>query len=378
MKKILILLFAIAVIFNACKSKTEFVINGKVTNFGENQKVYLFVGDSLGQMKPIDSTFLDEDQKFTLKAKSIYPDFYQLIIGQKSYMVVAQNGNEIDFNADLSNAGGSYEVKGSNEGEQLTAYNKITSDFSMKTGQLAETYSRLITENQSNKDAIIAEFNVKSQEFSIPFMKQSIDFVKANDKTLTAFYAANIMLGMDAGNYEKDLITYSRTALASFPKNKAVQSFAKQMEVAAKVAIGQPAPEIIALTPEGKPLKLSDFKGKFVLLDFWASWCAPCRQENPNLVNQYNLFKDKNFTVFGFSLDENQASWVKAIEGDNLTWSHVSELKQWESPTAKMYNVNAIPASFIINPEGMIIAKNLRGKALNEFLTQVLVTNKIR
>lgn len=371
MKKILVLFFVV-ISFFACKSKTEFVIKGEIVNAGETKKVFLFGADSLGQMRPIDSTFLDEDQKFKIKAKSKDLDFYQLVIGQKSFMVVAQNGNEISFKADLSNSGGSYEVSGSTEAQQLTVYNKITSDFSIKTGQLAEQYSKMITQDQSNKDAIIAEFTLKSQEYAAPFLKQSTDFIKANDNTLTAFYAANIMLGMDATNYENDLISYSKIALSNFPNHKAVQSFAKQMEVAAKVAIGQPAPEILALSPDGKAIKLSDYKGKYVLLDFWASWCAPCRQENPNLVQQYNIFKDKNFTILGFSLDENNVSWVKAIEDDGLIWDHFSEFKQWDAQAALMYNVNAIPASFIINPKGIIIAKNLRGKALNEYLTKIL------
>ncbi|TKB95992.1 TlpA disulfide reductase family protein [Pedobacter cryophilus] len=374
MRRILLVVLCFGIfVFNACKNKDEFVIKGIVENAGDAKKVYLLSADQTGQMVPVDSTFLDEDQKFVIKAKSLSPEFYQIQIGQRSYILIAENGNEIQLKANLTDPGSNYELTGSEESDKLTAYNKITSAYSMQTGMLAEKYSRMITKDQNNKDAIIAEFNQKSGEISKPFLEKSIQFIKDNKKSLTAFFAANIVMGMqDISGYENDIIAYSKEAVASYPNNKTIAFFAKQMEIAAKVAIGQPAPEIIALTPAGKSLKLSDYKGKYVLLDFWASWCAPCRQENPNIVKLYNLFKNKNFTVLGFSLDDNKDNWIKAITDDNLTWDHVSELKQWDAPTAQLYNISAIPASFIINPEGIIIAKNLRGEALNEFLKKNL------
>ncbi|RZK73373.1 MAG: TlpA family protein disulfide reductase, partial [Pedobacter sp.] len=123
---------------------------------------------------------------------------------------------------------------------------------------------------------------------------------------------------------------------------------------------------------DGNPVKLSDFKGKYVMIDFWASWCMPCRQENPNLVKAYNAFKDKNFTVLGISLDKDPVAWKKAITADNLTWSHASELKDFEGPTVRLYQVEAIPSSFLVDPKGVIVAKGLRGEELNAFLSKTL------
>nr|WP_255491568.1 TlpA disulfide reductase family protein [Hufsiella arboris] len=138
------------------------------------------------------------------------------------------------------------------------------------------------------------------------------------------------------------------------------------------VSIGQKAPGFKLNDPNGKPVDLDSYKGKYVLVDFWASWCAPCRQANPHVVAAYNEFKSKNFTVLGISLDKNKEAWLKAIKDDGLSWQHVSELKEWDSEIAKTYKVDAIPASFLLDPQGVIVAKNLRDEELKEFLNKTL------
>jgi peroxiredoxin len=124
--------------------------------------------------------------------------------------------------------------------------------------------------------------------------------------------------------------------------------------------------------PSGKTIALSSFKGKYVLVDFWASWCRPCREENPNVVSAFQKFRNKNFTILGVSLDKNKEAWTKAIMKDGLTWAHISDLQEWYSPVVSIYGIQGIPFNVLVDPKGNIIAKNLRGSELHEKLAEVL------
>ena len=153
------------------------------------------------------------------------------------------------------------------------------------------------------------------------------------------------------------------------------KSLDEQMGSERTLGYGQVAPDFIQADPDGKQVSLKDFRGKYVLVDFWASWCGPCRQENPNVVQAFQKYKNKNFTVIGVSLDRDKPRWLQAISDDQLTWPHVSDLKFWQNEVAKLYKVSSIPQNYLLDPEGRIIGKNLRGAALEEFLAKTLGSN---
>jgi peroxiredoxin len=159
---------------------------------------------------------------------------------------------------------------------------------------------------------------------------------------------------------------------ARHPKNAFVTNFVQSVNVPGQLFVGDMAPEIELPDTEGNMFKLSSLRGQYVLLDFWAAWCRPCRMENPNVVAAYQKYKNKGFTVLGVSLDRDKNAWLTAIQQDNLTWTHISDLQFWQSAAARTYNVSSIPKSFLLDKEGRIIAMDLRGPALDAKLSEIL------
>jgi peroxiredoxin len=364
MKNIIVIMAAIFFL-GSCTNKDQFVLNGTIKNAGDLKTVYLYEGNSI-----IDSAFLNESNEFRFRRSAIEPRFYTLNAGKAQYLFVLQNGDKVTFETDYAKDPNQYTVSGSDISKKVQALSAIRSKYEALSTEIEEEFMNKVQANPENEDAIREESYAKFQNMLENSGKETLAFANENKDNLAGFYA---MLSLDPSMYETQMIAYADSIRDRFANNSTVQSFVNHMAELKVLSVGQKAPDFESIDPDGKVVKLSDFKGKYTLLDFWASWCGPCRQENPNIVEQYEKYKDRNFTVFGVSLDDSRSAWLKGIEDDNLNWVQVSDLQRWNSEPAKLYKINSIPASFLIGPDGTILAKNLRGKSLGEFLEKHLV-----
>jgi len=187
----------------------------------------------------------------------------------------------------------------------------------------------------------------------------------------SSYISAHELLQHTSSNTLQESIQMFGALDAAIKASNVGKEVAARIELLSKVDVGKQAINFTQQSVDGKPVQLTDFRGRYVLLEFWASWCGPCRAENPNLVKQYQLYKDKGFDVLGISLDSNKELWKQAIEKDGLPWTHVSDLNGWKNAVAEMYGIRAVPASFLVDPSGKIIAQGLRGESLNKKLEEL-------
>ncbi|MES2276882.1 MAG: redoxin domain-containing protein [Bacteroidota bacterium] len=366
-KRILIYSAALlALVIASCKDNNAFKISGTLEHPGKVKKVYLLEADS-ARISVVDSTNLSEDGKFQFKHTSAFANLYKLRIGSSIYDLIAENGQEINFKTDINDSKHDYTVSGSIESEKIQELNKLSNVFGEKNNKVAAEYQDKVEKVGHESDSLMAIYKPQFMAIQDDYSRAVLKFVNDNKTSLASFYAVT---SLETGKYEQQLVMYADNIKDNFKGNLAVQKFLKQMELVKPISVGHKAPEFSINGLDGKPVKLSDYKGKYVLLDFWASWCGPCRQEMPNVVKQYTAYKDKGLNILGISLDEDKGAWVKAIKDLNMPWAQASELQKWDGATEKLYNVQAIPANFMIDPQGTIVAKNLTGTDLEEFLNK--------
>ncbi|MBC7914646.1 MAG: AhpC/TSA family protein [Pyrinomonadaceae bacterium] len=354
--------------------KQKFEIKGTVDQKLTIKKLFFTRIKMYGTPKPELSTVTIQNGAFLIKGELDEPEQGILSLSEDTKTDTAVLRFFIDKGAitvNITNTLSSAQVKGSKVNDDFKSYIKRTALSSSEFNEFYELL-KLKAVKGVNRDSLQLVFEGAYSIYKKELNDIRLAYFKSNHNAFVS-----LLLLPEISEYTQNFkLTDSLYNLLS-PEIKRTTSARIMMERFQKerqLAVGAIAPEFSQSDTNGKAVKLSDFKGKYVLLDFWASWCGPCRQENPNVVKIYNQFKDKNFTVLGVSLDRpgSKSAWLKAISDDNLTWVNVSDLNFWKNEVAMLYNVTGIPQNFLLDPQGKIIAKNLRGEDLKSALDMVL------
>lgn len=365
-KNIIFTLLLIIPVISAFSQKTNQVsISGKISN-------NTFTGVTLYQfaqeMTELSKSVMSTDGTFSLKQDIAFADFYKLEFDKNNFiMMILKPGEVVEINTDATDFLKKLKIKGSEETMQIFANQRIIDETKFKLDSISNL--SYLAMNTPNKDSLMKVYTAAYENIELAKKNALASFMLKNTKSL-----ANLFLP-DALPIDDNISSYIKldTALhAAYPQNLYVNNLHSQIVAAKKTIIGSVAPDFTLPDTSGVNHSLSSLRGKYVLVDFWAGWCGPCMKEMPNVKKLYADFKNKGFEIMGVSLDKTRSSWTKAISTNNLSWIQVSDVKFWQSLVVPLYNVSAIPYTVLLDKEGKIIAKNLRGEALYKKVESLL------
>lgn len=393
MKRFFLVITVLAIFFAGCSNKNqpgedEFFINMDLKNF-KNEKVYLSELTPK-EIKPLDSSVIDKEGKVLFKQSIHSPGLYIIKVGEDKenrnvITILAEGGENIRVEGDVQDFYETYEVEGSEGSEKIVLLESQKNALYDRVDSL-----RAIFQQKKGEPGFLqTKKKLDSIYYSIIDKRKAFlkDFIKDHANSMVSILALYDKFGrQQVFQVKEELALYKKVSdslISKYPESKHAQSLkelvagierenAKKKMAEERLQIGKVAPGIQLPNPQGDTIALSSLRGNVVLIDFWAGWCAPCREENPKLRRVYNKYKNKGFEIYAVSLDKTKDMWVKAIKQDRLNWIQVSDLKFWNSPVAKLYNIQSIPNNVLIDENGKIIAKQLKSEALDKKLKEVL------
>ena len=359
-------LFLFAVVFSVSAQKqSNITIKGKLIN---NTFKTIYLDKFSNEPIPMDSAKIVND---AFEFHSTIPEsgFYDLrLAGDKMMILVLTPGDKIELSGNAYAFQIPFSFSGSKQSGMVFELGTKIGNYDMKKDSLNQVYEKV--KNTTFRDSVVVMLKAAFDDFSGKQNDLVINFIDKNPSSLGGLlFISRLPINDNMLLYSK----YDSALFKAYPQNSFVKEFHSQVVKNTRLSIGSVAPDIIEKDTTGKEIPLSSLRGKIVLIDFWASWCGPCRRESPNMVKLYNKFRDKGFEIYSVSLDKDRQAWLNAIKKDKLRWTHVSDLGFWNAKPAQLYNISSIPSTVLLDRNGKIIAKGLMGGELDQKLDEIFV-----